>query len=382
MIGRGGALLIKIVLVVVLLLAVAIIYLQFLRLPYDPELKAQSPYGFLAGAPTAVIGNEFDEIKQTGAGWARPHAGPFIWGSMQSAADAQINFSKTDKLVEQSQKYGVKVLATLWSYAEWDQRDQPQDLQDDCNVGEDHFTETFGAYRCNPYNWSSYEAWVAAVVERYDGDGVDDMPGLENPITHWEVLNEPDLQGGPPGSLRFYVGTPYEYQELLMRTSTVIKATNENAQVLIAGAAGGDSRFLNFYRPIFENPEAVASFDIANVHCITNGQIESFNVEPYAALLEEYSIDKPIWVTEAEAFITDDPLINASQVQASTAKAFSLGAQKIFFTALDFNSPPGESSMPPPLSDKLVISGSDSLIHYTEPLQLYREIFRLEKGPK
>ena len=32
------------------------------------------------------------------------------------------------------------------------------------------------------------------VVERYDGDGLDDMPGFEYPIRHWEIGNEPDVQ--------------------------------------------------------------------------------------------------------------------------------------------------------------------------------------------
>lgn len=41
---------------------------------------------------------------------------------------------------------------------------------------------------------AAYTAWVTAAVERYDGDGVDDMPGLLAPIRHWEVDNEPDLK--------------------------------------------------------------------------------------------------------------------------------------------------------------------------------------------
>lgn len=40
---------------------------------------------------------------------------------------------------------------------------------------------------------SSYRAYVARVVERYDGDGVDDMPGLLRPVTVFEADNEPDL---------------------------------------------------------------------------------------------------------------------------------------------------------------------------------------------
>ena len=43
-----------------------------------------------------------------------------------------------------------------------------------------------------PVNEQQYTAFVKATVERYDGDGVDDMPGLQNPIKYWQVGNEPN----------------------------------------------------------------------------------------------------------------------------------------------------------------------------------------------
>ena len=36
----------------------------------------------------------------------------------------------------------------------------------------------------------SYRAWVNALIERYDGDGDDDMPGLVRPVRHWVVGGE------------------------------------------------------------------------------------------------------------------------------------------------------------------------------------------------
>ncbi|MCI4626498.1 MAG: hypothetical protein L3V56_11125 [Candidatus Magnetoovum sp. WYHC-5] len=36
-----------------------------------------------------------------------------------------------------------------------------------------------------------YVKFVQKTVERYDGDGVDDMPGLKNPVKYWQVENEP-----------------------------------------------------------------------------------------------------------------------------------------------------------------------------------------------
>ena len=34
---------------------------------------------------------------------------------------------------------------------------------------------------------ADFAAWVHSVVERYDGDGVDDMPGLIRPVRYYEI---------------------------------------------------------------------------------------------------------------------------------------------------------------------------------------------------
>lgn len=41
-----------------------------------------------------------------------------------------------------------------------------------------------------PIDEQKYIAFVRATVERYDGDGVEDMPRLVNPIKYWQVGNE------------------------------------------------------------------------------------------------------------------------------------------------------------------------------------------------
>jgi len=51
---------------------------------------------------------------------------------------------------------------------------------------------TEGKHLNIPSDMASYCAFVQAVVERYDGDGIDDMPGLTTPIKIWEVINEYD----------------------------------------------------------------------------------------------------------------------------------------------------------------------------------------------
>jgi hypothetical protein len=43
-----------------------------------------------------------------------------------------------------------------------------------------------------PEHWEDYNNYVRAVVERYDGDGINDMPGLLYPVRQYEIETEAD----------------------------------------------------------------------------------------------------------------------------------------------------------------------------------------------
>lgn len=352
----------------------------------------QESTGKILEIPTEILSNKFgflgagpdsqSEITARGAAWIRPHPGPFLWDSMQTEISSNISFNNTDEEVNDAQDAKVGILATLWPFAEWDQKNRPN--ADDCKVSSnDEFLARkdkgkkgdmayLPEHRCNPNDWVIYQKWVTSVVERYDGDGVGDMPDLKIPIKYWEVMNEPDLSWNNDfvdSRLSFYKQEPVDYAELLIKTSQAIRQADPDAKVVIAGAAGGNDQFLNFYRQVFGNEETLTAFDIANVHCISNDNYDSFNVEPYKRMLTEFGLEsKPIWVTEAEARISNDPNVNATQVFHSTKKALELGVQKIFYTMYDFTTPVGgggQKKMPqnsPTITPEL--DGSDAETAY------------------
>ncbi len=302
-----------------------------------PKQITKSKFGFLYGG-----GEEGKLIKRYHAGWARPHTGPFVWGSIQGTAEVSFDYSRTDALVRDLSRKKIGILATLWPFAEWDQ--VMRDDAESCLVSaEDEFLPNgkegsvgLPQYRCNPYDWSAYQNWVQKVVERYDGDGIDDMPGLKYPVKYWEAMNEPDLEGS--ATLDFYVGNASDYGDLLTMTYSAVKAADPTANVLIAGAANVDPQNLNFYRAVFGNPGARNSFDIANIHCISSGDMPSLNVGPYKEMLAEFGLDtKPLWVTEAETMVSGNKKENARQLLASTQEARRLGASRIFFTRFSLN---------------------------------------------
>jgi len=67
-----------------------------------------------------------------------------------------------------------------------------------------------------------YLKWLKVMVERYDGDGVEDMPGLKYPVLYYEVLNEP-IQHNPEEEVEKYV-------YILKKSYEAIKEANSSAK--------------------------------------------------------------------------------------------------------------------------------------------------------
>jgi len=80
-----------------------------------------------------------------------------------------------------------------------------------------------------PRDMSAWLNFVRAVVERFDGDGVDDMPGLQRPIRYWQIGNEVRWQ---------WQGTLDQYQQLLHETARVIRQTDPQARIVLAAITG------------------------------------------------------------------------------------------------------------------------------------------------
>lgn len=229
-------------------------------------------------------------------------------------------------------------LAMIWPYANWD--------QDTCHQGEKykatgHLKESGKDLKMGvPCDMNAYARFLEKVVERYDGDGKDDMPGLKVPIKYWEIMNEPEMQGGSVGGagedLKFFVGASHEYLEILKTSYGVIKKADSEAKVAHAGMAGMQENFQDFWDPVFAGGGG-NYFDIANIHTIsTDKQREDLFVIKFKKYLEKYGIkDKPIWITEAQFGQLQDKPKNIGEFDKLIARAsvFSLaqGADKLFF---------------------------------------------------
>lgn len=192
-----------------------------------------------------------------------------------------------------------------------------------------------------PTDEEKYVAFVHAAVERYDGDGIDDMPGLKNPVKYWQVGNE------PPRGLT-------NYAEFLKLTYDAIKESCSDCTVLIGGVPGMPpvslylSQFDQSYIPILNKvAELGKSFDIFDFHWYGNADGDYKGAEEVYNYIKQ-KLDAlgishgEYWITEMGAY-SGDPSGEAKNVFSYQTEAqqagdylkrfvfsLSLGIKKIF----------------------------------------------------
>jgi|GEM_PF-5017701 len=267
----------------------------------------------------------YEALDYMNTTWERPHPGPFYWNSVQSSADASYDWSTIDQYVTTSQAIAQNIMATIWPYADWDQSGTYTALTDEQTSS---FPE-IGAYRHAPVDTEAYQAFVQAMVERYDGDGIDDMPGLTQAINTWEVANEPSLE-----DIIFFDGTAAEYYALLESTYTAIKAADSDAVVVNGGMAGADQTAQDYWTTVF-NLGGAQYIDVFSFHSITQGM--DLNLPAIQSFLSGLGVTADVWVTEIEfeaAGFGQDSITTTEYANLLTqtfTAAWANGVAKTFF---------------------------------------------------
>lgn len=208
-----------------------------------------------------------------------------------------------------------------------------------------------GAYTSTylPDDMDDYRECVQAIVERYDGDGEDDMPKLPKPVIYWEIDNEPDLKNtnvarGAADYDPAKFALPSEYASVLLATSKAIRKANPKAKILAGGlyrphATNGQ----NYLQGILENSKVPEAFDILSLHTYADddGERLSTGIAASRMLLP----DKPVWVTETSVSANDGDDVQARRVAALVAQAAAAGAERMFWhTLADPKGASGKSS--------------------------------------
>lgn len=159
-----------------------------------------------------IIGVEYvfhgmaNDFAETGIEAVKPFPGAIMWEKMQKSAESPIDFSVADRFVKEYQETGIEnIFITLRSMSSW----ASKDYMTNHSPKEEYV--------------NLYESWISSIVERYDMDGVDDMPGLLRPVIYFEIGSE----------FSSYEPEPVEdYIDMLKVAYNAIHTASENAIVL------------------------------------------------------------------------------------------------------------------------------------------------------
>ena len=136
-------------------------------------------------------GNVPEFIGQTGAQVVKHVPFQLNWGEMQRSAKAGYYFGRMDGFVKTYQGAGIpQIMLCLMSHSKWASKEVAKKKRIVNPVPK-------------PEAQVAYVNWIRSVVERYDGDGVSDMPGLRFPIRLVEIGAE--LSALEPEPIEEYV---------------------------------------------------------------------------------------------------------------------------------------------------------------------------------
>ncbi len=260
--------------------------------------------GCLMGAeagPQAVpmrIGAEYAmpgvaaRMAETGLTALKHYPEHVAWDRMQRSAEAPLDFTALDRLVRESHSCGfLDLMLALKPQNRWASR---------------NFLLNFAP---QPRYWPQFERWISATVERYDGDGREDMPGLRRPVRWFEIGTEFSTYEPEPTT---------DYLDLLRRAAASARAASPEVRLMHAAfltttvfakdppAAQYERAFeaaparimhkkLADIRRVLDHPEW---FDAANIHAL--GEPEE--IEPMCRWLRwemaRRKYDRPIIISD------------------------------------------------------------------------------------
>jgi hypothetical protein len=180
-----------------------------------------------------VADRDLQAIRDAGFGWVKQY---FSWQDIEGAAQGQYDWSHTDRIVDQVNKYGLKLLIRLSS-------------------NPDH--PFWGGNP--PESTAAFTEFVSAVAQRYQGR-----------VQAYQIWNEPNL-AREWGNKK---PDPAAYAAMLKASYGVIKAADPQAIVITAGMApttrNDDVAMpdVYFYQGMYDamNHDSTGYFDMLGAH--------------------------------------------------------------------------------------------------------------------
>lgn len=144
------------------------------------------------------------------------------WGDMQPAADSEMNFTYTDKLLNLANSHGMTLMYTIGTPPVWAYRDEYKNDTDTC-------------YNVCPKT-EYWEEFCRQIALHYKDTKKNDLI--------WEIWNEPDME--------FFYGTKEEFAELLEIGARTIRQNDPDAFIISGGLVspiGDATSDCKWYKP-------------------------------------------------------------------------------------------------------------------------------------
>jgi len=201
------------------------------------------------------LGALINATRDLGARWVREE---ISWANLEPGKGV-FNWGLMDAALTQAAQAGFGIIGMLLTTPGWAR-------VSDCSS---RITRNGGSlnYWCPPANPQDFADFVAAAVERYDGDGINDAPGSPR-VAAWQIWNEPNNWATWPGEA-------HEYGAILAAGYAAAKAADPTTLVATGGVyvfdggtrTGGNRDGLEFLGAAFTAvPAAQTSFDALAIH--------------------------------------------------------------------------------------------------------------------
>lgn len=143
------------------------------------------------------------------------------------------DWSDLDQAVQTWQRNGVHIMVSARFFSPW--ATAPKDGSGFVYLkGPAKWLAVKGAdYIQKPEHRKDFREYVRSLVERYDGDGQDDMPGLLFPVLHYQVGNEYYNE-------LFWAGTADEYGQILRDFAGAARAACPEVKIILSGIGFAD----------------------------------------------------------------------------------------------------------------------------------------------
>lgn len=171
-------------------------------------------------------------VAELGIKLARPHRPLGHVFAMNASDDGEGGYDWTlpDEVILAGQSEGMKVVPTLY----------PNAYLGDPAEGPERLPPV-----ALPEDVPRWTAFVVAMVERYDGDGVDDMPGLTQPVYAWETGNEASCGPDQPTCVQDVI-------DFVITTAAAVRTADPEAFVLGPGVPPLEGNDTGYHSPVYE----------------------------------------------------------------------------------------------------------------------------------